>query len=267
MFVATRWVRWFAAAAFLFNVSPFQAAAGDEPALVFDFGRTLECRDVTPPEFSETRPDERLVECSLRLSVSLESGSIDEVESIRVEIADCDKRLRVFNFSPSTRLESEFSKDIQTTKTMEKSHSFSASLGGELPVPIGGMVAHVTPTIGGGKGGKEVVTEKTFRVAPMQAVVASGTMNEEHGVFFSLRPSPTSSLEGVHEFSVQFVVPATWRGDAVRVSCQATGEQKVLWMKQQKVWAQKSSAVALYLAGDIVARKAAERHVRQAKLD
>jgi hypothetical protein len=263
-----RSVRWFAATlVLLFNASSFQDSAGEEPALAFDFGRTLECRDVTPPEFLDTRSDERLIECTLRLSVSLESGSIDEVESIRVEISDCDRRLRVFTFSPSTRLESEYSKEIQTTKTIEKSHSISASLGGELPVPIGGMVAHVTPTIGGGKGGKAVVTEKTFRVAPMQAVVASGTMNEEHGVFFSLRPSPTSSLEGMHELSVQFVVPATWRGDAVRVSCQATGEQKVLWMKQQKVWAQKSSAVALYLAGDAAARKAAERHVRQTKLD
>jgi hypothetical protein len=264
---AIRSARWFATLVLLFDASSFQVSAGDEPRLTFDFGRTLECRDVTPLEFLETRPDERLVECTLRLSVFLESGSIDDVESIRVEITDCDKRLRVFNFSPSTRLESEFSKDIQTTKTIEKSHSFSASLGGELPVPIGGIVAHVTPTIGGGKGGKEVVTEKTFRVAPMQAVVASGTMNEEHGVFFSLRSSPTSSLEGVHELSVQFIVPATWRGDAVRVTCQANGQQKVLWMKQQKVWAQKSSAVALYLAGDAAARKAAERHMRQTKLN
>jgi len=47
------------------------------------------------------------------------------------------------------------------------------------------------------------------------------------------------------------------------VACQATGQQKVLWMKQSKVWAQKSSAVALYLAGDLAARRAAQRHVRQ----
>jgi hypothetical protein len=253
------------AAALVLLVAPLSPAiaAAEEPALAFDFGRTLECRDVTPPEFAEAYPDDRIVEGTLRLSVYLESGAINAVEAIRVEISDSDRRLRVFGFSPSTRLESEFAKDIQTTKTTESSHSFSASLGGELPVPVGGIVAHVTPTIGGGAGGKEIVTEKAFRVAPKQAVVASGTMNEEHGVFFSIRPSSTTSLEGVHELSVQFVVPATWRGDAVRVTCQATGQQKVLWMKQQKVWAQKSTAVALYLAGDAAARRAAERHVRQ----
>ncbi len=240
-------------------VSNKSEATAAEPVLSFDFGRTLECRDVTPPEFAEERPDQRIVECTLKLSVYLESGDIHDVQSIRIEIADQDRRLRVFDFSPSTRLESDFSGDIQWTKTTESSHSFTASLGGELPACIGGVVAHVTPTVGGGKGGKEVVKEVQKRVAPQEAVIASGTLDHEHGVFFTLRPSPTSSLEGVHELSVQFIVPATWRGDAVRVSCQATGQQKVLWMKQQKVWAEKAMAIALYQAGDNAARRAAER--------
>jgi hypothetical protein len=235
----------------------------DEPSLTFDFGRTLECRDVTPPEYTEQYPDERIVECTLRLSVYLVSGDIDEVEAIRVEIADRDRRLRVFHFSPRTRLESSLGEDIEWTRTVETSHSIGASLGGELPAPIGGVIAHVTPTINAGQGGKEVVKEKQIRVAPRQAVIASGTIDHEHGVYFTLRPSPTSSLEGVHELSVQFLVPADWRGDAIRVACQATGQQKLLWMKQRKVWAEKALAVALYQAGDPAARRAAERHVKQ----
>ena len=109
--------------------------------------------------------------------------------------------------------------------------------------------------------------EPTITIVRMSAISArasvSGTIDNEHGVFFTLRKSPTGSLEGVHELSVQFIAPANWRGDAIRVSCEARGEQKMLWMKQQKVWAAKTSAVALYLAGDGEARKAAERHVRQ----
>lgn len=243
--------------------TPTRDVAAAEPALSFDFGRTIECRDVTPPEFAEARPDQRLVECTLRLSVYLESGDIRDVQAIRVEINDVDRRLRVFDFSPSTRLESALSGDIEWTKTTEKSHSLTASLGGELPACVGGVVAHVTPTIGGGKGGKEVITETQKRVAPQEAVIASGTIDHEHGVFFTLRPSLTSSLEGVHELSVRFIVPTGWRGDAVRISCQATGQQKVLWMKQQKVWAEKSTAIALYQSGDNAARRAAERQVRQ----
>jgi hypothetical protein len=243
--------------------SSSERAEADEPQLSFDFGRVIECRDVTPPAFLETHPDERVFDCTLRLSVNLSEGSISDVASIRVEITDADRRLRVVGFSPCTKLESEFAEDLETTKTVESTRSFTASLGGELPAPVGNVVAHVTPTLGGTKGGRESVTEKVVRVAPKHAVVASGTMNEAHGVFFTLRPSPTTSLEGMHELSVEFMAPAKWRGDAIRVSCQATGSQKVLWVKQPKVWAQKSSAVALYLAGDMAARRAAERLVRQ----
>jgi hypothetical protein len=234
----------------------------DEPALTFDFSRALECRDVTPAEYAALYPDERIVEATLRLSVHLTGGAISDVGEIRVEIVDGDSRLRVHDFAPRTRLESEYAAAIETTKTVESNHSFSASLGGEIPC-LGGGVANVTPSIGGGTGGKEVVTEKLKRVAPMQAVVASGTMNEEHGVFFTLRPSPTGTLEGVHELSVQFVVPAMWRGEALRVTVQATGEQKVLWMKQQAVWGYKTTPVALYLAGDTGARRAAMKFVER----
>lgn len=242
---------------------PAAVEAAEETALAFDFGRTLECRDVTPPEFLEQYPDERIVQCTIRLSVYLTAGVASDIDAIRVEIADADERLRVYSFSPNTRLESEYAADIETTKTVESSYSLEASLGGEIPAPIGGVVAHLSPTIGGGKGGKELVTEKIVRVAPKQAVIASGTMNSEHGVFFILRSSPATSLEGVHELAIQYRVPATWRGDAVRISCQATGKQKMLWMTQQRVWGQKSTPVALYLAGDSVARRAAERFVRQ----
>jgi hypothetical protein len=257
--------RRFALAVFLSYapLSPGGAAVrAGEPTLSFDFGRTLECRDITPAEYADQYPSERIVECTLRLSVYLESGDINDVDAIRVEIADRDRRLRVFDFSPCTRLESALSGDIEWTRTSETSHSVGASLGGELPAPIGGFVAHVTPTINAGKGGKEVVKEKQLRVAPRQAVIASGTIDNEHGVFFTLRQSPTTSLEGVHELSVQFIVPDDWRGDAIRVTCQATGQQKLLWIKQRKIWAEKSLAVALYQAGDPAARRAAERHVK-----
>lgn len=239
------------------------AALADEPRLSFDFGRTLECQDVTPADFAAAYPDERIVECTLRLSVSLAGGDVNDIHALRVEIADRDRRLRVFDFAPWTQMESTLAKDVKWTKTTESSDTLGVSLGGELPTVIGGAVAHVTPTLNATKGGKETITETQVRYAPQQVVVASGTIDQEHGVYFTLRPSPLSSLEGVHELTVAFIVPAHWRGDAVYVSCVATGEARVLWMKQQKVWAEQAGGVALYLAGDAAARRAAERRVRQ----
>lgn len=252
-----------AALTLVLYVPPDSSANAVEPVLGFDFGRTIACRDVTPAEYAEAYPDERIVECTLKLSVSLDSGALDDVESIRVEIADSDRRLRVYDFSPSTRLESALAGNIEWTKTTEAGHEFGVSLGGELPACIGDVVANVTPSVSAGKTGRETITEKQTRVAPQQAVIASGTIDHEHGVFFTLRPSPQASLEGVHEFTVQFIVPRDWRGDAVRVSCRASGKQKVLWMTQEKIWGEQASGVALYLAGDVEARRVAERRVRQ----
>jgi hypothetical protein len=219
-----------------------------KPAVEFDVRRAVECRDMTSTDFAHQHPNERLVECAFTVSVNLVSGNIEEVDAIRVEINNCDNSMTVRNFSPATRLESEYGGDIQTTRTHESSRTLAASLGGEIPNAFGGVVAKLTPTINGGGSGKEVITETTKRAAPKRVVIASGTMSDEHGVFFTLRSSPLSSLEGLHEFKVQFIIPSEWRGGSVQVVCRATGEQKRLWMKRQQVWAEKSTTAALTLS-------------------
>jgi hypothetical protein len=169
--------------------------------------------------------------------------------------------MRVHSFSPGTQLTSHWSEDIVWSKIDEETNTLGASLGGEIPTPIGGVIAHVTPTISGGHTNREKITEKQVRVAPKFAVVASGTIGQEHGVFFKLRSSPQNSLEGTHELTVRFIVQENWRGDSVRVCCQATGTEKVFWTKQQTTWAHVCGGVALYLAGDARARQAAIRYV------
>ena len=104
--------------------------------------------------------DERIVECTLRLSVSLASGNIGDVESIRVEISDCDQRLRVFDFSPQHAAGKRAGRRHRVdARRPSRRSELGASLGGELPACIGDVVAHVTPTINAGKGDREVITE------------------------------------------------------------------------------------------------------------
>ena len=237
------------------------AALAGSPQVAFDFGSIAECVDVTPTDSEAIYPGEKIVELKLRVSVHLLSGNIGDVEEVRIEVGDSDNRMRVHSFAPGTLLTSHLSQDIEWSKTTEETNTFGASLGGELPTPVGGLIAHVTPTISGGTSNREKITEKQVRVAPKFAVVASGTISQEHGVFFKLRSSPQNSLEGTHELTVRFIVPENWRGDSVRVCCQATGTEKVLWMKQQTTWAHTCSGVALYLAGDARARQAAIRFV------
>lgn len=255
----TQLIRGSLSALFLFSTGV--AAFAGNPQVVFDFGRIAECTELVPAEDTLLYPDEKLVELKLRVSVHLLAGNISDVEEVRIEVSDCSTRMRVHGFSPSTQLTSHYRGDIQWSKTTEETHNLAASLGGELPTPLGTAVAHVTPSLNGGNSNCEKTTEQQVRLAPTFAVVASGTIAQEHGVFFKLRSSPQVTLEGTHELTVQFIVPAKWRGDAVRICCQATGTEKVLWMKQQTTWAHTCSNVALYLAGDAQARQAAIRFV------
>ena len=245
-------------------------AQAEQPSLAFDFGSTAECRDVTPDPVSEEAGDlyagQKLVELKLRVSVHLLAGKISDVEEVRIEIGDCDSRIRVESFSPNTRLESHLSDDVTWTKTTESGKTLAASLGGEAPVPLGDVVAHILPSVTGGLSGREVVTETQVRRAPQIAVVASGTIGQEHGVFFKLRASPQTTLEGSHELTIRFIVPENWRGDALHVCCHATGQEKFLWIKQQASWARTCAPLAIYLAGDLEARIAAQRFVDQKSL-
>jgi len=256
-----RWIGFFVG----LSLTTSSALAGP-PSLAFDFGNTAVCREITTEEAASLFSGQKLVELKLRISVHLLAGKISDVEEVRIEIGDCDSRIRVASFSPNTRLESNFSEDITVTKTTENGKSLGASLGGESPVPLGNVVAHVLPSVNGGMNNREVLVEKQVRRAPQYAVVASGTIGQEHGVFFKLRASPQTTLEGSHELTVRFVVPKNWRGDALRVCCYATGQEKFLWTKQQATWARTCAPLAVYLAGDLEARLAAEEHVSRKSL-
>ena len=174
--MSAQWNRRFTLPIFFVLAAPLQVALAEDPTLVFDFGRTAECLDVTSEEQALRYPGKKVVELNLRVSVHLLAGNINSVEEIRIEVGDCDEGMRVHSFEPSTRLESKVSEDIEWTKTVEKGKSFGASLGGEAPVLLGDVVAHVTPTINGGTTRREIVTESQRRIAPKHVVVASGNL-------------------------------------------------------------------------------------------
>ncbi len=244
------------------SLGPRDATASD-PVVHFDFAPTVACADVGSGEFRADHPGKKLIEVAIAVSVSVEAGDAAKVEEIRVQLSDAGRRLRVESFSPETTLESEYTDDIQVTTTTESNKSIGASLGGEAPVVLGDLVAHVTPTINGAYSKTDAETQTAFRKAPRTALVVAGTVESAHGVFFKLRPSPQTTLEGVHELAVRFVVPENWRADELSLQCSATGQDKVLWIKQQATWAEWSGSIAVYLAGDAEARDAAERFARR----
>jgi hypothetical protein len=157
--------------------------------------------------------------------------------------------MRVFDFAPATQLASDIEHAIETTTTTKSAGPIDGSLGGALPIPYAAEVAHVTPTVNAGISKGEATTEKVNRLPPKYAVVVSGTAAEGRGVFFKLKRWSQTSLEGVHDLSVTFVVPVGWRGGEVFVTCSANGQRKVLFMKQSATLGAEGAPVRLYLAG------------------
>jgi hypothetical protein len=236
--------------------SPGAVMAGS--AVLFDFARLAECRDVTPAERLETYPDERLLEVRLPISVRFHGVPAGDVEKIDVDVDGSSAGLRVEEFAPTTELASDV-KEIETTTTTKRARSLDATLGGALPIPTAELVAHVIPSISAGAARSEEATERTRRLPPKHVVVASGTAHQGRGVFYSFKRSSQTSLEGVHELTIVFVAPVHWAGGSVQIACGARGHRQVLWIDQRKSLGGATGTVELYRQGDVAMREAAMR--------
>ena len=238
-----------------------------KPYVEFDFARSAECRDVTPAERTKQYPDQRLVEMRLPISVRFRGVSAEDVAELDMEIDGTGAGLSVFDFSPDTQLESDVKRTIETTTTVKKDRSLEGSLGGVLPIPYSEAVAHVTPSINAAISGGQVETEKMHRLPPKYAVVVSGTSSAGRGVFFKLKRSSQTSLEGVHELAVTFVAPSDWRGGAVVVGCSARGSRKVFWVDTPATLGRAASEIELYLAGRTAPSTAVRHEVAKPTAD
>lgn len=229
-------------------------------AATCDIPQVVECRDVTPADFAAERPEARIIEAVLRVSIRFQGHEGSYVDEITIDVGDTPERLSLYAFSPETELTSEVAGDIHRTTTVENSRSLEAALGGELPLLTGDGVAHVTPSLNGGLGRRETTTEHASHRAPKHAVVVSGTTNQGRGVFFKLKRNSQNTLEGVHELTISYVAPADWQTGTIHVACRAHGRHKLFGLVDQpKVFGAAAAPVHLYLAGNDQAREVAYR--------
>ncbi|MEM8864735.1 MAG: hypothetical protein AAGF31_04235 [Planctomycetota bacterium] len=233
------------------------AAAGDivnlradQPEVRFDVPRSVVVRVAAPEEIAglpALAVGERLVTVDLPVTVVVSRGEVDRVGEVVIEVDGAAAGLTVHDYSPATRLQSEYASEIEVQSTTESNHHLDGSLGGFLPNP-GGAVAQLAPSISAGKGGREAETAKHSRLAPKEAIVVAGAINRRQGVLFKFRPSSQTTLEGERRLSITFVAPADWNGGELSVACTASGERKVLFVTKRKVWGETKAPVGLRLA-------------------
>lgn len=236
-------------------VCPIAASYGASPRIAFDVSYTVECRDVTPDQYAESNPDSKIVEARFQVSTLIRRGEEEDVKQLMYVIRSIERRLSVVDFEPRTQVTSEISEPIQIVDSDEKSTSLDASVSVRISALAG---VDLAPSAGGSRLNRRNLEQKYSKLPPKQLLIASGTTNRRHGVFFKLKPSSQASLEGQKEFVCLFVVPKLWRGDYACVECSAKAVSKTPWAAVEDCGSNKV-LVGLYMQGDAEAREAARR--------
>jgi hypothetical protein len=228
------------------------------PEVAFDVPATLSCRDVTTPEFLAANPDMRLVEVVTPVSLLLFHGEAGKVDDMVLEIDGGAAGLKVHDYAPRTELASELAQPTEVKETIATDKSIAATIGAKLAPDV-----CLTPTLTAGASKAESATVTRSELPPKQAVIVSGTTGGRSGVYFKLRRSTQSTLEGERLFSVTFAAPADWDGGSVEVRCLARGEKKWLFVDQRRVWNQTTKPVELRLVSHTTAKPVVDTPVKE----
>ena len=214
-----------------------------ETRVAFDIPSKVECRDVTPEKCAKAHPTMKVIEAKFRISASYVDGTEASTVDFVYMISSPEMRLKVLDFLPNTTLESSTAEDrIEVTDSTESSDATTGDA----------RVAYSILSLSGSKNSTSKKTESNHyqKVAPKNLVLASGTVNRGHGVFYKLRPSNGTSLEGSKEFVLLCIVPKTWRGDWCTVVCSARANKKSPVSSSVAIAGIEQAHVGLYLSGD-----------------
>jgi hypothetical protein len=218
--------------------------------IAFDLPCAIEFREVNRPDVTAGRPDLKTIEAKLRISARIVDGDASDITDF-VYMIKTDETMRIRDYLPKTTLESAVTSDqIEVTAENEKSVSSGLEGAGAVaPLSLGG--SHNLSS-------KKSESSRYKQVAAKDIVLASGTIEREHGVFYRIRPSRTSSLEGGRDFTIVAVVPKSWRGDVCTIACSARATKQSKFSASQVPAGASQAEIGMYLASD--AKAAAVAH-------
>lgn len=239
------------------------AVAGAAPPRVsFDLPPMASSRDVTPEEFAATNPHERWIEVRFPLSIFL-VGNETELTEIQAELHLEAPHAQIVDYSPKTALTDRYAGAVEVQQIAESSRGAGLT--------VSGAEANVKASGSADAAQKNAKTVKYQEIPAKEIVTASGTLRRGQGVYFKLRPTAATTVQGSHELSAIVRVPRTWRGDVLYVACEARAMRETSSFPAApfETKAESFSAgsgrfqVALYLEGDEGAWRAA-RHFADA---
>lgn len=231
------------------------ASASDSPQ--FDVPPIVAAREVTTAEFAQANPGQRLWEVKLAVSVLARPAEDAKLAQLLVRIDSPRRSLRVVDFAPRTTLASDVQGTIRRERHAESNRSFEFHVRAGLP-GIGDGAAQ------GSSNAHETIDEQSERLPPLTLCIASGTTNRGSGAYFKLKPTPRTTLEGAHEFTLWVASPDAWTGDHLRARCEMYAKEPMLVSNASSTVAAggQDFVVAVHRMGDVDGLRAAERLMR-----
>lgn len=188
--------------------------------------------------------DRNEITFELRLSSMIVSPDAPSVHQWLVQVQPRDRSTWIVDYSPRTEAASEMASPIQIKNTTEEGNSMGIGLDGAY-----GHLARFHAAADQSQ--KQIQSVQFDRVAPVQAVTASGTINRGRGVYFKLRWTAQQVLEGEKSFRVTLRAPSHWRGGLVDVSVLAQGDRKSFaWERETTTMGAANFVVAVYREQD-----------------
>jgi hypothetical protein len=225
------------------------SAAAGQFAVTFDTSETIAVEDATTPEFAAANPREKLVEVRFTISSLMRHGGDDRLVHFLYRIEGLDRGMSVFDYLPKTELASSVTGNVSVEQKADDALTLGGSIGGKLEGASGSInVAKSTARQG---------QVKYELLPPKELIAAAGTIHRQRGVYYKLKPSKQTSLEGAKQFVCVLRVPACWRADRARLICEATTLSSPMLGAAEKeiVCGQSVFLIGLYRSGDAEARK------------
>jgi hypothetical protein len=242
------------------------AALAEPPRVSFDLASIAACRDVTSESFMRENPDERLLELKLEISAILHQGEDGDLTEFLYRFESRCPPLRVVDYSPKTSLATDIVGNVGVEKKKESSSSLGVNGNGGFQQYVKGSISGTAAI-----GSKSNALVRYDVLPPLDPLSTSGTLGRGTGVYFKLKASKRTALEGAKQFVAVLRAPANWRAGLLQIHCRAEGVHRGVLssLDETFVCGVNRHMLAMYLEGDEQAKALAreyaeaERSLRQ----
>lgn len=231
------------------------AALADSPRARFDVPQTISARDITTREFALVYPHERMIEARVPITMLLDRGPASDIRELVHRLESTTAGAQAVDYWPKTTLSST----IVGTTRIEREKSQQVRATADVNATYYGLAnlqAH------GDYQNRHREDASYEQLPSLDLLTASGTVDRGRGVYFKLKPSPRTTLEGAHDFTMVLRVPRAWRSGLLYVTSEARGVDRSPFPGNDSstIVGRGRFVVAMYQQGDIVAQQFAQRY-------